>query len=203
MDIEVNGRLLHLPAEVLDLIICQLREDTSAICKVRLVSRICCSLASPWILDIFETLLRLLTTVRATASTGEEPWPLPGRVKQRQNLVFTTWTRVDVTGKVSSSQLDTLRDLLCAPQPAQTYRRVATDGRLATLWGITREDPKHLWIMHRKHANPPTSHDYLTAPQRRMARRRSIYLLLAKLLRFSSLRVPLDHHAGLHKNFNQ
>ncbi|CAK1360796.1 unnamed protein product [Cercospora beticola] len=148
MDFEVSGRRFHLPAELVDLVIYQLRDTISDIRNVRLTCKIFARSATRYIYNMFETPSPLLPAPDNTSRDTLLSWPLidpPGytSIKVLTSLTCATIRRLD------GSEMLKLRDLIWAPHDhIETDRPSAIDGRLATMWGVTQETPVKLWLIH-------------------------------------------------------
>lgn len=154
MDIDVNGRRFHLPAELVDLVINHLRDNIPDIRNARLTCKIFAWSATRYIYDMFETPSPLLPVPDNTSREKCLSWPLIDPPGYTSLKVLTSLTCVTIR-KLDDSEMLKLRDLIWAPHDhIETDRPSAIDGRLATMWGVTQETPLKLWLIHREHQNP-------------------------------------------------
>lgn len=152
MDLEANGRRFHLPAELIGLIVHELRGEMSDIRNVRLVCRSFARSAAPYIHDIFESPSPLLPAPgNDSGQKASDTWPLADPPGHTSVKVLTSLTCCPLR-KLDDSEMLRLRDLIWAPDEfVETDRPSATDGRFATFWGVTEESPTKLWLVHRKY----------------------------------------------------
>ncbi|KAM3423975.1 hypothetical protein BST61_g1368 [Cercospora zeina] len=67
-------------------------------------------------------------------------WPIANPPGHTSSKVLTSLT---------CAAIRSLEEMIWAPHEfVETDRRSATDGRLATLWGVTEETPVKLWLIH-------------------------------------------------------
>lgn len=149
MDLRIGASDIHVPSEILELVVGFLADDRASILKTRLVCKILCQAATKQMIRKVSRPSEILT--QGTLDIPDDAMSQRCHRVSPHAITVWTWLRPPEGAAQNRDFTQEFKDALCAPHKYEDdYGLPATGGRVSTCWGRMREDQSLVAIGMRK-----------------------------------------------------